>query len=121
MCIDMPADEYTDMHPGRDTLVDDDLEEMLADPDADDLELMLSGREGNFTNEREFQKFQRMVKDFKTPLFLGCEKEHTKLCTVLSLLQLKACNGWSDTSFTELLLFLKKLLSKENVLPENTY
>jgi hypothetical protein len=62
-----------------------------------------------------------MVEDSKTPLFLGCEKEHTKLRIVLSLLQLKASNRLSDTSFTELLLFLQKLLPKGNVLPENTY
>lgn len=121
MCTDMPVDEYADMPHAGDTLADDDLEEMLADTDVDDLEQMLRDGEGNYTNEREFLKFQRMVEDFKTPLFPGCEKEHTKLRTVLSLLQLKASNGWSDKSFTELLLFLKKLLPKENVLPESTY
>ena len=86
----MPADEYIDMPPARNSLVDDDLEEMLADADsdadADDLEQMLRDREGNFTNEREFQKFQCMLEDFKTPLFPGCKNEHIKLCTMLSLL-----------------------------------
>ena len=94
---------------------------MLADADADDLVQMLRDGEGNFTNEREFQKFQRMLENFKTPLFPGCEKEHTKLRTVLSMQQLKASNGWSDTSFIELLLFLQKLLPKGNMQPENTY
>ena len=37
-----------------DTFVNDDLEEMLANADADDLEKMLHDGEGNFTNEREF-------------------------------------------------------------------
>ena len=91
----MPVDEYTDMPPTEDTLVDDDLEEMLADADADadNLEQMLHDGEGNFTNEREFQRFQRMVEYSKALLFPSCEKEHTKLCTVLSLLQLKISNG----------------------------
>ena len=106
LCTDMPVDEYTDMPLAGDTLVDDDLEHMLADDD-DNMEQMLHGGEGNFTNERDFQKFQRMVENSKTQLFSGCEKEHTKLHIVLSLLQLKASNGWSDISFTELLLFLK--------------
>ena len=57
MCTDMPIDEYIDMLPTRDTLADDDLEEILADADVDDLEQMLHDGEGNFTNEREFQKF----------------------------------------------------------------
>ena len=94
---------------------------ILDDADVDDLEQMLRDEKGNFTNEREFQKFQCMLEDFKTPLFPGCEKEHTKLCTMLSLLQLKVSNGWSDTSFTKLFLFFKKLLPKKNVLPENMY
>ena len=38
MCTDMPVDEYIDMPPAGDTLADDDLEEMLADANANDLE-----------------------------------------------------------------------------------
>ena len=67
MCTDMPVNKYIDMPPAGDTLADDDLDEMLADADIDDLEQMLRDGEGNFTNEREFQKFQRMVEDSKTP------------------------------------------------------
>ena len=49
--------EYTNMpHVGY-MLVNDDLEEMSADADTNDLEQMLRNGEGNFTNEREFQKF----------------------------------------------------------------
>ena len=88
-----------------DTLVDDDLDQMSADTDDDDLEQMLRNGEGNFTNERGFQKYQRMVEKSKTPLFPGYENEQTKLYNLLSLLELKASNGWSDTSFIELLLF----------------
>ena len=50
----MAANEYTDMPHAGDTLVDDDLEEMLVDTDTDDLEQMLCDEEGNFTNKREF-------------------------------------------------------------------
>ena len=40
---------------------------------------------------------------------------------MLTLLQLKASNGWSDKSFTELLGFLGDVLPEGNVLPASTY
>jgi hypothetical protein len=46
------------------------------------------------------------MKDYETPVFSGCKKEHNKLHIVLILLQMKASNGWSDKVFTELLQFL---------------
>jgi hypothetical protein len=39
----------------------------------------------------------------------------------LELLQLEACNGWSDSSFSALLELLSKVLPKPNGLPTNTY
>src|SRR5438552_19067145 len=39
----------------------------------------------------------------------------------LELLKLKAKNGWSDKSFTDLLVLLKDMLPKANKLPCNTY
>jgi hypothetical protein len=46
---------------------------------------------------------------------------HNKLPVVLTLLQMKASNGWSDKGFNELLQFLNDLLRKANVLPQSTY
>jgi len=40
---------------------------------------------------------------------------------VLALVNLKARFGWSDKSFTELLVLLKKFLSEDNTLPKNQY
>jgi len=40
---------------------------------------------------------------------------------VLALVSLKARFGWSDKSFTELLVLLKKMLPKDNILPKNHY
>jgi hypothetical protein len=57
------------------------------------------------------------MKDYETPLFLGCKKENNKLHIVLTLLQMKANNGWSDKGFNELLQFLNDLLLKANVFP----
>jgi hypothetical protein len=51
----------------------------------------------------------------------GCGKEFTQLRVVLELLNLKACHGWFDNSFSELLSLLAKLLPKSNTLPTSTY
>jgi hypothetical protein len=44
-----------------------------------------------------------------------------KLHVVVTLLQMKACNGSFDKCFNELLQFLSDLLPKDNVLPQSTY
>jgi hypothetical protein len=64
--------------------------------------------------------FERVVIDAETPLYEGCTK-FTRLSTVLKLYKLKAGNGWSDRSFTDLLTLLKDILPKNNVLPSRTY
>jgi hypothetical protein len=51
----------------------------------------------------------------------SCGKEFTQLCVVLELLKLKACHGWSNKSFSELLSLLANLLPKSNTLPTSTY
>lgn len=47
--------------------------------------------------------------------------EHNKLPVVLSLIQLKATNGWSDKSFSELLQLLADILSAGNVMLKTAY
>jgi len=54
------------------------------------------------------------------PLYPGCTG-FTRLLAVLALVNLKARFGWSDKSFTELLLLLRKLLPKDNTLPKSQY
>ncbi len=74
------------------------------------LDQMLRDGERFGTDNREYRKFTTMVKDSKTPVYNGCKVEHNKLQVVLLLLHLKASNGWSDKSFTELLELLKEIL-----------
>ena len=52
---------------------------------------------------------------------MGCDNKFTLLHSVLELLKLKAKNGWSDKSFTDLLVLLRDVLPKPNKLPCNTY
>ena len=54
------------------------------------------------------------------PFYVGCI-DFTRLSAVLALVNLKARFGWSDKSFTELLVLLKKLFPKDNTLPKNQY
>jgi len=54
------------------------------------------------------QMFDRLTMDAKTPLYNGCTS-FTRLSTVLKLFNLKAGNGWSDKTFTELLSLLKDM------------
>ncbi|XP_057443610.1 uncharacterized protein LOC130735722 [Lotus japonicus] len=60
------------------------------------------------------EMFERLVSDSEKPLYDGCTK-YTRLSTVLKLYNLKASNGWSDKSFTELLALLKDMLPENNV------
>ncbi len=52
---------------------------------------------------------------------MGCDDKFTLLHSVLELLKMKARNGWSDKSFTDLLVPLRDMLPKANKLPCNTY
>src|SRR5579859_2251653 len=106
-------DTFVDTH--QDTFVDNH------EDDEDNLEQMLHDREVEMTSEREFQKFQHMVEDSTTPLYPSCKEEHKKLNVVLTLLQLKASNGWSDKSFTQLLDYIGDQLLTGNVLSCTTY
>ena len=64
--------------------------------------------------------YQKIENDSKIPLYLGCT-DFTRLSAVLGLVNLKAQFGWSDKSFIELLILLKKLLPQDNLLSKNQY
>ena len=73
----------------------------------------------------EFQQahtplYEKIENDSKMPLYDGCIA-FTRLLAVLALVNLKARFGWSDKSFTELLVLLKKLLPEDNTLPKSQY
>ncbi|WVZ00540.1 hypothetical protein V8G54_026609 [Vigna mungo] len=61
-----------------------------------------------------------MSTDAKTPLYVGSTK-FTRLSAVLRLMNLKASNGWTDKSFTELLTLLNEMLPDGNTLPTRNY
>ncbi|CAM8991139.1 unnamed protein product [Rhodiola kirilowii] len=58
--------------------------------------------------------------DSELPLYEGCSK-YTRLSATLKIFNLKAKNGWSDVSFTELLTLVKDMLPEDNTLPNHCY
>ncbi|XP_028802762.1 uncharacterized protein LOC114757826 [Neltuma alba] len=58
--------------------------------------------------------------DAEIALYPGCST-YTWLTAVLKLFNLKATNGWTDKSFTELLQLLGDMLPADNVLPNSVY
>jgi hypothetical protein len=91
------------------------------DDAVDDLDEVLRNVESEFSGKSQNDKLLQILKDYETPLFSGCKKEHNKLHVVLTLLQMNASNSWSDKDFNELLQFLNDLLPKTNVLARSTY
>ncbi|XP_074283650.1 uncharacterized protein LOC141608187 [Silene latifolia] len=86
--------------------------------EAENIDRMMDDLEKDFIECPEI--FQRLVDDFKKPLYPGCSK-FTRLSAVLKLYTLKAGNGWSDKSFTALVELLSEMLPEGNELPPNTY
>ena len=64
--------------------------------------------------------YKKLENNSVKPLYLGCTT-FTRLSRVLALLNLKERFGWSDKSFTELLVLLKNMLPEDNMLPKNHY
>ncbi len=91
-----------------------DLEEMLrhAKPE------VVAGSARGLDN---FDALKKAANDLLYDEAKGCEKDFTLLWTVLELMRLKARNGWSDSSFNDLLVLLKKLFPQPNSLPTSTY
>jgi hypothetical protein len=59
--------------------------------------------ESEFSGKSKNDKFSQIMKDYETPLFSRCKREHNKLHVVLTMLQMKASKDWSDKGFNELL------------------
>lgn len=63
---------------------------------------------------------KKLPEDTEKPLYLGCYK-YTKLSALAKLYRLKASNGFSDKSFSELLKLIADMLPDNNELPLTMY
>ncbi|KAL9666217.1 hypothetical protein QQ045_000541 [Rhodiola kirilowii] len=66
------------------------------------------------------QVMESLRNDSELSLYEGCSK-YTRLSSTLKLFNLKAKNGWTDKSFTEVLTLVKDMLPEGNTLPNRTY
>ncbi|KAJ0463346.1 putative Transposase-associated domain-containing protein [Helianthus annuus] len=108
--------EPNDDDYNNDSYLDDD-DDHLNEPN-DNLSEMLHDIETNM-GDAEQEKLQHLFEDEKKPLYTG--SKFMKLDAVLKLVNLKSKNGWSDKSFTSLLVILHDMLPEDNELPISTY
>jgi hypothetical protein len=92
-----------------------DVEELMRNVAPD---VLLQRKKKSFDN---FETLDKVSRDLLYEECKGCDKKHTVLWMTVELLKLKASNGWSDTSFLDLLQLVTKVLSKTNGLPNITY
>jgi hypothetical protein len=126
---DNEEEEDDDNYPFADTTMGEaeeeasmgDAEEEASDEPADDFGRVIADAKRNCESDKERLKLKRMLEDHKKLLYPNCEDDQKKLGTTLELLQWKAKNGVTDKGFQELLLMIKKMLPKDNELPESTY
>ncbi|CAM8926030.1 unnamed protein product [Rhodiola kirilowii] len=88
------------------------------DWEEDNLIDMINNVAGEFDSRP--QVVESLRNDSELPLYEGCSK-YTRLSVTLKLFNLKAKNGWSDKSFTEVLSLVKDMLPDEKTLPNRTY
>ena len=91
------------------------------DEPADDLGRTIADARRDYENDKEREKFDKMLEDHNKLLHPTCENGQKKLGSTLELLEWKAENGVRDRGFEKLLQKLKKMLPKHNVLPASTY
>lgn len=105
---------------------DNDDDHKMMDDSGVELEDMLRHAEpevimGSAKGLDNFEELQKAAKQLLYDESKGCDKDFSVLRSVLQLLTLKASNGWSDSSFNDLLVLLKKMLPNPNSLPTSTY
>jgi len=71
-------------------------------------------------NLHQAQVYYSLKDDSVTKLYPSCSS-FSRLSTILWLFNIKARNGWSDKSFTELLKLLHEILLEGNTLPTIHY
>ena len=85
----------------------------------DDVVGMVNEIQEDFVDHHK--KFGRLLGEAEKPLYFGCADNFTKLSAIVRLYNLKAGNGWSDKSFSELLKLLTEMLPQPNELPTSMY
>ncbi|KAL2329979.1 hypothetical protein Fmac_017560 [Flemingia macrophylla] len=101
----LPSTSQTSVRT-EDIDMDDRLEDMIRDVGPE--------------NFKKAYIYDSLCSDSEKPLYPNCEN-FSRLSATLRLFNLKARNGWTDKSFTELLQLLKEMLPEKNCLPSRHY
>ena len=86
--------------------------------DVVDIVDMVNAAQFNCMNDP--QLFGKLLEDVEKPLYPGCMK-YTKLLALIKIYNLKACYGWSDKRFSDLLQLLEDILPLNNEMPLSMY
>ena len=78
------------------------------DDDDDDIFGMMQDVEEEFVDHPD--QFEKLLSDAEKPLYDGCPNNYTKLSALVRLYNLKAANGWSDKTFSNLLVAISDML-----------
>ena len=70
--------------------------------------------------DADLPEYFRLLKEAQSELYENCPKDITELSFVVELLHLKQLNGWTNRSFTMLMLFLQKVFPKAKI-PKSFY
>ena len=95
-------------------------EDRTPDQAIDDLGQAITDAKTECEIEKVRVKFDQMLNDHKTLLYPNCEDGQKKLGSTRELLQWKAENGVTGSTFTKLLQIVKKQLPRNNELPDST-
>ena len=93
-------------------------EPIIEEDVGDNLFDMVNDLEEQFVHRPEL--FEAMINDVEMPLYDGCSK-YTKLSALVKLWNMKASGGWTNSSFTALLEFLREVLPVDNKIPASMY
>ncbi|XP_076929363.1 uncharacterized protein LOC143593694 [Bidens hawaiensis] len=74
---------------------------------------MVEATEENFTDDRDYAKFVKLIEDAVKPFYKGCPN-FKKLSALVQLFNVKSKYGVSDKCFTEFILVFKKMLPEGN-------
>ncbi|CAH9069052.1 unnamed protein product [Cuscuta europaea] len=101
------------------TTTSNDIDDGVADDDAneDRIDELLNDVYDNF--DYQPKSYENLIEAANISLFTG--SEFSKLSVVLKLFHLKAKHGWSNVSFTELLILLQEMLPEGNTLLDTSY
>ncbi|KAJ0508051.1 putative Transposase-associated domain-containing protein [Helianthus annuus] len=108
-----------DNRENNDTDLDADNDHSNSNEPDNNLNEMLHDMETNISDDEQ-ENLQHLFEEAEKPLYAGCKK-FNKLDAVLKLFNVKSKNGWSDKSFTNLLVLLHDMLPEGNELPISTY